>query len=283
MWNTKKTVAAVFSAMALTLASIGNAIPVFAEETTAITEMADNSSAANMKLDEEDMQKLVDEIQHNKTAMENSGDATDSTVHDYYADDYYDTDGNATLIKQEKIIYDSEEMQFIAVTTKDGISSVEAYRSSMVFSSSVLTIASYSSKNAYSLVSCFVITTSTSIFLQFLPACNAFRISAKKKAAVDILQQLFIRLLWFLLVLLCISTESKETASDALPVPCQSEQVLSSIIPKKIAGYNYFTSKIRIFSAGTETSPKITSLIAAACAASRPSVCTTTLALSPSR
>ena len=120
MWNTKKTVAAVFSAMALTLASIGNAIPVFAEETTAITEMADNSSAANMKLDEEDMQKLVDEIQHNKTAMENSGDATDSTVHDYYADDYYDTDGNATLIKQEKIIYDSEEMQFIAVTTKDG-------------------------------------------------------------------------------------------------------------------------------------------------------------------
>ena len=82
--------------------------------------MADNSSAANMKLDEEDMQKLVDEIQHNKTAMENSGDATDSTVHDYYADDYYDTDGNATLIKQEKIIYDSEEMQFIAVTTKDG-------------------------------------------------------------------------------------------------------------------------------------------------------------------
>lgn len=39
---------------------------------------------------------------------------------DYYGDDYYDTDGNATLIKQEKIIYDSEEMQFIAVTTKDG-------------------------------------------------------------------------------------------------------------------------------------------------------------------
>ena len=74
MWNTKKSVAAVFSAMALTLASMGNAIPVFAEETTAITEMADNSSAANMELDEEDMQKLVDEIQHNKAAMENSDD-----------------------------------------------------------------------------------------------------------------------------------------------------------------------------------------------------------------
>lgn len=120
MWNTKKSVAAVFSAMALTLASMGNAIPVFAEETTAITEMADNSSAANMELDEEDMQKLVDEIQHNKAAMESSDDETDNAGHDYYADENYDTDGNATLIKHEKIIYDSEEMQFIAVTTKDG-------------------------------------------------------------------------------------------------------------------------------------------------------------------
>lgn len=45
---------------------------------------------------------------------------TDVNEIDYYGDDYYDTDGNATLIKQEKIIYDSEEMQFIAVTTKDG-------------------------------------------------------------------------------------------------------------------------------------------------------------------
>ena len=39
---------------------------------------------------------------------------------DYYGDDYYDTSGNASLIKSERIIYDTEEMQFIAVTTKDG-------------------------------------------------------------------------------------------------------------------------------------------------------------------
>ena len=63
---------------------------------------------------------LVDEIQHNKAAMENSDDETGNAGHDYYADENYDTDGNATLIKHEKIIYDSEEMQFIAVTTKDG-------------------------------------------------------------------------------------------------------------------------------------------------------------------
>ena len=38
----------------------------------------------------------------------------------YYQDEDVDTDGNATLIKKEQIIYNSEEMQFIAVTTKDG-------------------------------------------------------------------------------------------------------------------------------------------------------------------
>lgn len=122
MWNTKKSVAAIFSAMTLTLASIGNAIPVFAEEadTTTSAVAATDNSVSNMELGEEDMQKLVDEIQHNKAAMENSDNETDNTGHDYYADENYDTDGNATLIKQEKIIYDSEEMQFIAVTTKDG-------------------------------------------------------------------------------------------------------------------------------------------------------------------
>ena len=47
---------------------------------------------------------------------------TDTTdvVPDYDGDSYYDTDGNATLIKSEQIIYNTEEMQFIAVTTKDG-------------------------------------------------------------------------------------------------------------------------------------------------------------------
>ena len=122
MWNSKKSIAAVFSAMALTLASVGKASPVFAEEadtTTSAVAVADNS-ISNMELGEEDMQKLVDEIQHNKAAMENSDDETDNAGHDYYADENYDTDGNATLIKHEKIIYDSEEMQFIAVTTKDG-------------------------------------------------------------------------------------------------------------------------------------------------------------------
>lgn len=44
----------------------------------------------------------------------------DSSAVDYYGDDYYDTDGNATLINNQQIIYNSDEMQFISVTTKDG-------------------------------------------------------------------------------------------------------------------------------------------------------------------
>lgn len=130
MWNTKKNLAAFFSAIALTFANTGTSIPAFAEEientstitepstaiqTTVSTEIADSSFEANVTLDANDMQKLVEEVQNG--AAENE---TDDSEHDYYADEYYDTDGNATLIKHEKIIYDSEEMQFIAVTTKDG-------------------------------------------------------------------------------------------------------------------------------------------------------------------
>ncbi len=46
--------------------------------------------------------------------------SNDGLPPDYFGDPYYDTDGNATLIKSEQIIYNTEEMQFIAVTTKDG-------------------------------------------------------------------------------------------------------------------------------------------------------------------
>lgn len=56
---------------------------------------------------------------HENTTGTTTSSSDESSV-DYYGDDYYDTDGNATLIKEEKIIYNSEEMQFIAVTTKDG-------------------------------------------------------------------------------------------------------------------------------------------------------------------
>lgn len=61
----------------------------------------------------------LDEIMSALVSMADSESENDSSI-DYFGDDYYDTDGNATLITSEKIIYDTEEMQFIAVTTKDG-------------------------------------------------------------------------------------------------------------------------------------------------------------------
>ena len=132
MHRTKKNFTAFLSAMTLALA--GTSVTASAEETatagttaetTTVTETTEsttgtpeNSTETDIPIDEEDMKKLADEIQD--STAENETDEEDNSEHDYYADDYYDTDGNATLIKHEKIICESEEMQFIAVTTKDG-------------------------------------------------------------------------------------------------------------------------------------------------------------------
>lgn len=115
MWDSKKKITAFASAMMLSLAFVG-AVPVIAsaeESTTTVASVKNETTASETekKAEHEDVKKLMDEV------LENS---EESELPDYYNDDYYDTDGNATLIKQEKIIYDSEEMQFIAVTTKDG-------------------------------------------------------------------------------------------------------------------------------------------------------------------
>ena len=83
--------------------------PEEASETTAsVTDGADKASA------DDDMEKF-------REVMGELAEAGTTDVEpDFYDDPYYDTDGNATLIRSEKIIYNTEEMQFIAVTTKDG-------------------------------------------------------------------------------------------------------------------------------------------------------------------
>lgn len=63
---------------------------------------------------DDDMEKFRDVM----SVLAEAG--TTDVAPDYDGDPYYDTDGNATLIKSEQIIYNTEEMQFIAVTTKDG-------------------------------------------------------------------------------------------------------------------------------------------------------------------
>ena len=102
------------------------------DETTAVTESADEQtvSAASDETtakpadnrsgeNNTDMEKFMDIM---STLAEN-GNITitpNGETPDYYGDTYYDTDGNATLIKSEQIIYNTSEMQFISVTTKDG-------------------------------------------------------------------------------------------------------------------------------------------------------------------
>lgn len=79
---------------------------------TTVSEPADESSVTTVTAD--DMEKF-------REVMSDLAEAGTTEVNpDYYGDPYYDTDGNATLIKSERIVYNSEEMQFIAVTTKDG-------------------------------------------------------------------------------------------------------------------------------------------------------------------
>jgi hypothetical protein len=64
----------------------------------------------------EDFMKVMAQLAENGNGTVTANDSRP----DYDGDPYYDTDGNATLIKSEQIIYNTEEMQFIAVTTKDG-------------------------------------------------------------------------------------------------------------------------------------------------------------------
>ena len=84
-------------------------------ETTADTaESSDTEETASVSDESDDMEKF-------REVMSELAEAETTEVKpDYFGDSYYDTDGNATLIKSERIVYNSEEMQFIAVTTKDG-------------------------------------------------------------------------------------------------------------------------------------------------------------------
>ena len=110
----RKIVSVITAAM---LFAMSGSVIAFAEETSAavtetatdiqttseITETTKKSTTATKT------EEIVDEI------FDRANDDNK-----YYTDDYYDTEGNATLIKEEQVIYESEEMQFIAVTTKSG-------------------------------------------------------------------------------------------------------------------------------------------------------------------
>jgi hypothetical protein len=127
-----KFFSAILSALVLAAASVG--VTAFAEETateqttsksTVEEKATENEKVSDSEKEDNPVNVDVDEVMDyiNKFAdAENAASAEngDNARPDYYGDDYYDTKGNATLIKSEHIIYNTEEMQFIAVTTKDG-------------------------------------------------------------------------------------------------------------------------------------------------------------------
>ena len=151
----KRFFSAVMAAMMLSLASVG-AVSASAAETTdsAVESVEQATTAADNDSSEDGSETEGTTAKATETSAEDSSSAAETTssvseeeysMEDFMkvmaqlaengngtvtvngviynktdGDPYYDTDGNATLIKSEQIIYNTEEMQFIAVTTKDG-------------------------------------------------------------------------------------------------------------------------------------------------------------------
>ena len=131
----RKIFSAVLAAMMLASASVGvtasAAEAASSSETTSETEKANAENEAEQPeeasvttasvTDGADKASADDDMEKFREVMGELAEAGTTDVEpDFYDDPYYDTDGNATLIRSEKIIYNTEEMQFIAVTTKDG-------------------------------------------------------------------------------------------------------------------------------------------------------------------
>lgn len=151
----KRFFSAVMAAMMLSLASVGAVSASAAETTDSAVEVSEQATTAADNDNSEDGSETEGTMaKATETSAEESSSAAETTVSsvseeeysmedfmkvmaqlaengngtviandsrpDYDGDPYYDTDGNATLIKSEQIIYNTEEMQFIAVTTKDG-------------------------------------------------------------------------------------------------------------------------------------------------------------------
>ena len=115
---------ALLSAVLIAAASMG--VTASGEETSISADEVQTETVTTMASETEDSSVSAesgvnpDEITDNLNELAGQGTETTAAVPDYYGDPYYDTDGNASLIKSEQIIYNTEEMQFIAVTTKDG-------------------------------------------------------------------------------------------------------------------------------------------------------------------
>lgn len=128
----KQRLTAIFLALIICFSTLLTAYADEAEdetdtEATAVTYSEDSDIAVSA---DEEINSIVSDIiseAASNTKSDTSDTDTDTEsdtdfepIPDYYGNDDYDTAGNLSLITERKIIYDSAEMQFIAVTTKDG-------------------------------------------------------------------------------------------------------------------------------------------------------------------
>lgn len=130
----KKSWFVAVAAMALTVAAFNTmSFPAFAVESTlpetseaeTIREEGSSSeeNSSEESLSEPSFEDLINMFANSDGELVAESDTSESkaeTGSDYYEDSYYDTEGNASLIESQNIIYNSDEMQFISVTTKDG-------------------------------------------------------------------------------------------------------------------------------------------------------------------
>lgn len=130
-----RMISAMLAAFMLATAGVGGVTASAAEKTAASEASAETTAVGDEDSSAETTETTAPEpSDENSVTTESSDDmekfrevmsdlaeaGTTEVNPDYDGDPYYDTDGNATLIKSEQIIYNTEEMQFIAVTTKDG-------------------------------------------------------------------------------------------------------------------------------------------------------------------
>lgn len=91
-------------------------ITAFAAISLSISALADNSSTASVQLESGNSYAA----NSSDSSISSADIQTSSEVSNSKADTDNILSGNADLIKEQKIIHDSSEMQFIAVTTKAG-------------------------------------------------------------------------------------------------------------------------------------------------------------------
>ena len=110
--NKKMITAAVAAAICLS-----SAVTAYADDPDRASGAPTTSSYTNSHYS---VRHLNDSDDEEREPIKLPVETGDNAIPDYFGDESFDTNGNLSVIKEQTIIYDSAEMQFIALTTKDG-------------------------------------------------------------------------------------------------------------------------------------------------------------------